>query len=167
MAASGQDPAMDKHGNSEHVERKCGLDMSYVKSINGILKGKQIGWTLIAFILACVVGGGVAIVFFIIATLGALVCTIAIWFMFATHMYKKVTKLNWFLSDLVVSVCSTVLLFCIGIPVVISVNPVAIAAGVFGFLGMASYAVGCWYSFKRWRESTKRQSSDSQYQVDY
>lgn len=28
--------------DAEHVERKCGLDMSYVKSINGILKAKQI-----------------------------------------------------------------------------------------------------------------------------
>eukprot|EP00057_Strongylocentrotus_purpuratus_P000464 XP_001176938.1 PREDICTED: CKLF-like MARVEL transmembrane domain-containing protein 4 isoform X1 [Strongylocentrotus purpuratus] len=154
--------------DAEHVERKCGLDMSYVKSINGILKAKQIGWSLLAFTLACIEGSGISIVFFIIATLCGWTTTFVIWFMFSSHTYKKVTRINWFLADLVVSLAACVLYVCIGIPVIISpFCPLCIAAAVFGFIAVASYGLGLWYSFKRWRESKNRQSSDSQYAVSY
>ncbi|XP_011673682.1 uncharacterized protein LOC752781 isoform X2 [Strongylocentrotus purpuratus] len=141
--------------DAEHVERKCGLDMSYVKSINGILKAKQIGWSLLAFTLACIEGSGISIVFFIIATLCGWTTTFVIWFMFSSHTYKKVTRINWFLADLVVSLAACVLYVCIGIPVIISpFCPLCIAAAVFGFIAAFSYGIGFWQAYRTYRSQT-------------
>ncbi|XP_041454753.1 uncharacterized protein LOC129270994 [Lytechinus pictus] len=153
MASSGKEA--DPSSSADHGERKCGLDMTYVKSINGILKAKQIGWSLLAFTLACIVGNGVAIVFFIIATLCGWTMTFVIWFMFASHTYKKVTRVNWFIADLLVSLGACVLYVAIGIPVLISpFSPVSIAAGVFGIIAALSYAVGSWSAFRAYRSQT-------------
>ncbi|XP_072169639.1 CKLF-like MARVEL transmembrane domain-containing protein 5 [Diadema setosum] len=148
--------------------RKCGFDMNYVSSIHGILKAKQMGWSFLAFFLICFAASGAVSVLFLLVTLAGFLTSTVIFFMFGTDNYKKVTKVNWFLADVLHCLAAIVLYIALGIPLIISILcPLCIASAVFGFIAVASYGAGIWYSIKRWRENKTRQTSNAQYNVDY
>ncbi|XP_022094542.1 CKLF-like MARVEL transmembrane domain-containing protein 4 [Acanthaster planci] len=162
---------LNKHdmGSSQEQDgsgrnRKCGMDMSYVRSINGALKGNQIGWTFVAFILSCVCGPSILCILFDIILAISLILTVTIFVVFAFTLEKKISRINFYLTDFLNSIISVVVYFVFSLLMIIlsGTAPVMIAAGVFGFLAVAGYFGNIWYSFKRWRSSRSRTSGNHQ-----
>ncbi|XP_038070120.1 CKLF-like MARVEL transmembrane domain-containing protein 4 [Patiria miniata] len=140
----------------------CGMDMDYVRSINGILKGNQIGWTCLAFIMSWFCGLAALSILFAIAMCFGLVLTIVIFVAFAFSLKSK--KIDFYLADFLVSIVATVVYFALSLPMLILSGgaPLFILAGIFGFLALAGFFVNILFSFKRWRSSGTRAASDNQ-----
>lgn len=137
------------------VKKTCGVDMTYVMSINGLLKGKQLLWSFLAFLLMCIDFGITAgKVIYGLCAFPLLLCIIVLTFVFATHLYTRAPQVPWFLADLGISAGAGAFQLIFGIVFCTTFVPLQVAAGVFALIAaVTAFAPGTFYSYKRWRES--------------
>ncbi|XP_022094473.1 CKLF-like MARVEL transmembrane domain-containing protein 7 [Acanthaster planci] len=151
------------------TERKCGMDMSYVKSINGVLKAKMMGWSLIAFILCIAAGPSITSIFFGVVIFCGLFLSVGLFIVFAFSKDRNITRINIYLFDFLVSVIGTIAYFIVCMASVFNIlEPPMIAAAIFGFIAMVSFGASIWFNFKRWREFKPRASGTNEtYDTNY
>ncbi|XP_017592040.1 PREDICTED: CKLF-like MARVEL transmembrane domain-containing protein 4, partial [Corvus brachyrhynchos] len=99
--------------------------------------------------------------FFEFVSCSALVVTGALLLLFSLNLHTRIPQINWNLTDLVNTGLSTFFFFIASV-VLAALNHktgAEIAAVVFGFLAMAVYAVNTFLAIKKWRMSSRQQSS--------
>ncbi|XP_023790762.1 CKLF-like MARVEL transmembrane domain-containing protein 4 [Cyanistes caeruleus] len=99
--------------------------------------------------------------FFEFVSCSALVVTGALLLLFSLNLHTRIPQINWNLTDLVNTGVSTFFFFIASV-VLAALNHktgAEIAAVVFGFLAMAVYAVNTFLAVKKWRVSSRQQSS--------
>ncbi|XP_038070249.1 CKLF-like MARVEL transmembrane domain-containing protein 7 [Patiria miniata] len=160
---------VESGGGSSGAERKCGMDMGYVKSINGVLKAKMMGWSLIAFILCLVSGVSIANIFFGVVIFCGLFLSIGLFIVFAYSKDKDITRINIYLFDFLVSILGTIAYFIVCLASVFNIaQPAMIAAAIFGFIAMLSFGASIWFNFQRWRQLKPRPPTSNQsYDANY
>ncbi|XP_071958679.1 proteolipid protein 2-like [Antedon mediterranea] len=153
-------PVREEKNDSNMDTEGCTFDTEYVKSIRGILKLKEMGWSILIFILVCVgAATGVKGGFMIFVSISVLICTLIVFMMFLTHLHvkHKLFNMDWYLMDVLLSISATLLYFIASLTVIISpLKPVMIVAGVFGFIAMVVYGGGTYFAWIKWQDSKKR-----------
>ncbi|NWH99165.1 CKLF4 protein, partial [Tichodroma muraria] len=99
--------------------------------------------------------------FFEFVSCSALVVTGALLLLFSLNLHTRIPQINWNLTDLVNTGLSTFFFFIASV-VLAALNHktgAEIAAVVFGFLAMAVYAVNTFLAVRKWRVSSRQQSS--------
>ncbi|XP_072013292.1 uncharacterized protein [Amphiura filiformis] len=137
------------------VKKTCGLDMTYVRSRNGALKGSQLGWSFLAFFLMCIqMGISIGKVFFALFIFPTMLCVIVLFFAFATQLYEKKPQVPWFQADVGISAGATVVYPIMAIIIITTGRPLLIASGIFAIVAAGlGFAPGTYYSYQRYRES--------------
>ncbi|XP_033625873.1 uncharacterized protein LOC117289054 [Asterias rubens] len=161
MADMGAQEVGGASSGTESSERKCGMEMSYVKTLNGLLMAKKIGWSLIAFFLCIFSGVSVTSILFGVVVFSGLMLCIMLFFVFAFGKAKQITRINVYKFDFIVSFLGTIAYFIVSLWGLFSFNPVLIAACVFGFIAMLSFGASVYLNFKRWRQNKSTTSSDN------
>ncbi|NXX94358.1 CKLF4 protein, partial [Centropus bengalensis] len=99
--------------------------------------------------------------FFEFVSCSALVVTGVLLLMFSLNLHTRIPQINWNLTDLVNTGLSTFFFFVASV-VLAALNHktgAEIAAVIFGFLAMAVYAVNTYLAVRKWRMSSRQQSS--------